>query len=263
MLNKARKIALAAVTLSALALTACGSSDDSSAGNAADSGLGLVSEGTLTVCSDIPYPPFEYEENGDYTGFDIDLIREIATGMGLDLSVQKQGFEAIQGGTAVSAGMCDLSASAITITPERAANLEFSDPYYESLQTLLVASDSDIKGIDDLAGTSVGVQQSTTGASYAQEHVKGADIIEYPSDAELFQAIKAGNIDSILQDIAVNTDHTKDGAFKIVEEYQTDESYGFAAKKGNTALTDEINTQLTSLRDNGKYTEIYDSYFTN
>ena len=260
MLNKARRTALAVATLSALALTACGG-DDSSADGAADSGLGLVSEGTLTVCSEIPYVPFEYVENGEYTGFDIDLISEIASGMGLETEIQQQGFEAIQGGTAVSARMCDISASAVTITPERSENLLFSDPYYDSLQTLMVPSGSDIAGIDDLAGKRVGVQQSTTGAAYAQENVEGADILEYPGDGELFQAIQGGSIDAILQDIAVNTSHTKEGGYDIVEEYETDESYGFATKKENTALIEEVNAQLTELRDNGKYTEIYDKYF--
>ncbi|MCC3265566.1 transporter substrate-binding domain-containing protein [Arthrobacter gengyunqii] len=260
MLNNARRTALAAVALSALALTACGG-DDSSADGAADSGLGLVSEGTLKVCSEIPYVPFEYVEDGEYTGFDIDLIREIAAGMGLETEIQQSAFEAIQGGTAVSAGMCDLSASAVTITPERSENLLFSDPYYDSLQTLMVPEGSDITGIDDLAGKRVGVQQSTTGAAYAQENVEGAEILEYPGDGELFQAIQAGSIDAILQDIAVNTNHTKDGGFDIVEEYQTDESYGFATKKENTALIEEVNAQLADLRENGKYTEIYDKYF--
>lgn len=260
MLNKARRTALTAVALSALALTACGG-DDSTAEGSGDSGLGLVSEGTLTVCSEIPFEPFEYEENGEYTGFDIDLMKAIGAGMDLDVEIQQQGFEAIQSGTAVNAGMCDISASAITITEERAQNIEFTDSYFDSVQTLLVPAGSDIKGIDDLAGKTVGVQQSTTGADYAKENTKDAEIIEYPGDGEMFQAIKAGSIDVILQDIAVNANHTKDGAFDIVEEYPTDESYGFAAKKGNTALVEKINTQLTELRDNGKYTEIYDSYF--
>lgn len=260
MLTKARRTALAAVTLGALALTACGG-DDSSTDAGSDSGLELVSEGTLTVCSEIPYVPFEYVENGEYTGFDIDLIREIATGMGLETEIQQQGFEAIQGGTAVSAGMCDLSASAVTITPERSERLLFSEPYYDSLQTLMVPSGSDIQGIDDLAGKRVGVQQSTTGAAYAQENVKDAEILEFPGDGELFQAIQGGSIDAILQDIAVNTDHTKDGDYDIVEEYETNESYGFATKKENTALIEEVNAQLTELRDNGKYQEIYDKYF--
>ncbi len=260
MLNNARRIALAAVTLSALALTACGG-DDSSADGAADAGLSLVSEGTLTVCSEVPYVPFEYVEDGEYTGFDIDLIREIATGMGLETEIQQQGFEAIQGGTAVSAGQCDLSASAVTITPERSERLLFSDPYYDSLQTLMVPAGSDIRSIDDLAGKRVGVQQTTTGAAYAQENVKDAEIVEYPGDGELFQAIQGGSIDAILQDIAVNTSHTKEGDFEIVEEYETDESYGFASKKENTALIEEVNAQLAELQDNGKYSEIYDKYF--
>ncbi|MCC9195684.1 transporter substrate-binding domain-containing protein [Arthrobacter sp. zg-Y820] len=260
MLTKARRTALAAVTLGALALTACGG-DDSSSESGANSGLGLVSEGTLTVCSEIPYVPFEYVEDGEYTGFDIDLIREVATGMGLEMEIQQQGFEAIQGGTAVTAGMCDLSASAVTITPERADKLLFSDPYYDSLQTLMVPKGSDIQGIEDLAGKRVGVQQSTTGAAYAQENVQDAEIIEYPGDGELFQAIQGESVDAVLQDIAVNTAHTADGDFDIVEEYETDESYGFATKKENTALIEEINTQLTELRDNGKYQEIYDKYF--
>ena len=260
MLTKARRTALAAVTLGALALTACGG-DDSSGESGADSGLGLVSEGTLTVCSEIPYVPFEYVEDGEYTGFDIDLIREIATGMGLETEIQQQGFEAIQGGTAVTAGMCDLSASAVTITPERAEKLLFSDPYYDSLQTLMVPKGSDISGIEDLAGKRVGVQQSTTGASYAQENAQDAEIVEYPGDGELFQAIQGGSIDAILQDIAVNTSHTKEGDFDIVEEYETDESYGFATKKENTALIEEVNTQLAELQDNGKYDEIYEKYF--
>ena len=259
MLTKARRTALAAVTLGALALTACGGDDSST--DAADAGLGLVSEGTLTVCSEIPYAPFEYVVDGEYTGFDIDLIREIATGMGLETEIQQQGFEAIQGGTAVSAGMCDLSASAVTITPERSANLLFSDPYYDSLQTLLVPAGSDITGIEDLDGKRVGVQQTTTGAAYAQENIQDAEIIEYPGDGELFQAIQGGSIDAILQDIAVNTAHTSDGDFTIVEEYETDESYGFVTKKDNTALIEEVNTQLAELRDNGKYSEIYDKYF--
>ena len=260
MLTKARRTALAAVTLGALALTSCGG-DDSSADAGSGSELGLVSEGTLTVCSEIPYVPFEYVEDGEYTGFDIDLIREIAAGMGLETEIQQQGFEAIQGGTAVSAGMCDLSASAVTITPERAEKLLFSDPYYDSLQTLMVPEGSDIKSIDDLAGKRVGVQQTTTGAAYAQENVKNAEIIEYPGDGELFQAIQGGSIDAILQDIAVNTSHTKEGGYNIVEEYETDESYGFASKKENAALIEEVNAQLAELQENGKYSEIYDKYF--
>ncbi|MFJ2659588.1 basic amino acid ABC transporter substrate-binding protein [Arthrobacter koreensis] len=256
---KARSSVLAAAALSVLALSACGGGSDS----ASDSGMNLVSEGKLTVCSDIPYPPFEYEENGEYVGFDMDLVKEIASGMGLEASIQDVGFDGLQGGTVLAAGQCDLGASAMTITEERQKNLTFSDPYYDSLQSILVPEGSDITGIEDLAGKKVGVQQGTTGEAYARDNAADAEIISYPSDAELFPALQAGNVDAVLQDLPVNLGHTQEGAFTIAAKFETDESYGFAmAKNASEELVSGVNEQLAVLRDNGKYQEIYDKYFT-
>jgi ABC-type amino acid transport substrate-binding protein len=97
-----------------------------------------VNEGTLTVCSDIPYAPFEFEEGGEFTGFDIELMEAIATQLGLEMEVNAIGFDPIQSGTALEAGQCDVAASAMTITEEREENLDFSDPYYDANQSLLV-----------------------------------------------------------------------------------------------------------------------------
>ncbi|HET7327321.1 MAG TPA: ABC transporter substrate-binding protein [Nocardioidaceae bacterium] len=242
-------------------LSACGSED--SGGGSAEEGLSLVSEGTLTVCSDIPYPPFEMQQGGDYTGFDIDLMREIAQGMGLELEVQDVGFEGLQSGASLAAGQCDIGASAMTITEEREENLDFSESYYDSQQSLLVPSGSDITSIEDLAGKQVGVQQGTTGQKFAEENVpEGTKLIAYPSDAELYAAIRAGNIDAILQDLPVNLNHTRDGDFEIVDTFKTDEAYGFAvAEEGSEALLEEVNAQLQKLKDNGTYQEIFDEYF--
>ncbi|MCC9173450.1 basic amino acid ABC transporter substrate-binding protein [Arthrobacter sp. zg-Y179] len=259
--HKARTAAFTFLAIGALSLTACGG-DDAGASDDAANGYNLVSEGTLTVCSDIPYVPFEYEENGEYTGFDMDLVKEIATGLDLELAVQDAGFEGIASGTVLAAGQCDLEASAITITPEREEAMGFADPYYDSLQSLLVPVDSDIKSIEDLEGKKLGVQGNTTGESYAREHAPGAEIVAFPSDAELFPAIQSGNVDAVLQDLPVNIGHTEDGEFTIAEEYETDESYGFAMDKDNTELISAVNEQLAELRDNGKYQEIYDKYFT-
>ena len=261
MLRNARTTALALMTIGALSLTACGGSDD--AGSASDNGLDLVSDGKLTVCSDIPYVPFEYEENGEYIGFDMDLVKEIASGLDLELAVQDAGFEGIASGTVLAANQCDLSASAITITPEREEAMGFADPYYDSLQSLLVPADSDIKSLDDLAGKKIGVQGNTTGESYTRANAPSdVEIVAFPSDGELFPAIQSGNVDAVLQDLPVNLGHTEDGAFTIAEEYKTDESYGFAMDKDNTALISAVNEQLADMRENGKYQEIYDKYFT-
>ncbi|MDX1620361.1 MAG: transporter substrate-binding domain-containing protein [Nitriliruptorales bacterium] len=101
------------------------------------SNFGLITDGTLTVCSDIPYAPFEFEEDGEFTGFDIDLMRAIAQKLGLELEVKAIGFDPIQSGTALNSDQCDVAASAMTITEEREENLNFSEPYYDAKQSLL------------------------------------------------------------------------------------------------------------------------------
>lgn len=260
-------LALVSTLALATVLTACGSDDggdSASDGSGSASGLTTVSGGTLTVCSDVPYPPFEdFDETAEsgFTGFDIDIVQKIADGLDLELAVKDSSFDALQSGQALNAGQCDLAASAMTITDERKAALDFSDGYYDSEQSLLVPEGSDIASIDDLDGKKVGVQQGTTGKSYTEENASGADIISFPSDAEMFQAIKAGQVDALLQDLPVNLDHQKAGGFEVVETYKTDEQYGLAMKKGNTALVDAVDEQLSTMRDDGSYDEIYNTYF--
>jgi polar amino acid transport system substrate-binding protein len=151
------------------------------------------------------------------------------------------------------------------ITPQREEKLGFSDGYYDSEQSLLVPADSSIASIDDLDGVKVGVQKGTTGEAYANEHASGADIVVFPSDGEMYAAIKAGQVEALLQDLPVNLDHQNDpkaaGEFKVVETYDTGESYGLAMKKDNTALIEAVDGALQELRDNGEYQKIYDTYF--
>ena len=258
------KTLAAILAASTLALSACGSDDDGNGGGSDSGDISTISEGTLTVCSDIPYEPFEYEEGGKYTGFDMDLMAEIAKGLDLDLEVKDVGFDGLQSGASLAAGQCDIGASAMTITEEREQNIDFSDPYYDSKQTLLVPSDSDIASIDDLSGKKVGVQQGTTGKLYAEENAPDdAELVSFPSDAELYQAIKSGSVDAILQDLPVNLTHTEGGDYQIVEEYDTDEQYGFAVKEeGAETLLEGVNEQLASLKKDGKYDELYNKYFS-
>ncbi|WP_256840228.1 transporter substrate-binding domain-containing protein [Ornithinimicrobium faecis] len=275
-----------------LSLSACGSEEDTSggddAGDNADAGsddsgddadssddggsaevdtaaLNLVSEGTLTVCSDVPYPPFEdFDESAEsgFSGFDIDIVSYVADGLGVDLAVKDSAFDGLQSGLSLNAGECDLVASAMTITEDRAKNLAFSDGYYDSLQSLLVPTASDIAAIGDLEGKRVAVQQGTTGEAYAKENATGAELVAFPSNAEIYQALLAGQVDAALQDLPVNVDNAKKGDFTIVEEYDTDETYGLAIKKDNDALVEAVNAQLTELRDSGEYDTLYAQYFS-
>ena len=245
--------------LLAAALGGCGG--DSGTSTSGD--LGLIQSGNLTVCSDIPYEPFDIQKGNTYTGFDGDLVNAIAKGMGLKVVLKDSSFDGLQSGLSLNSSQCDMVASAMTITPEREKNIDFADPYYDSKQSLLVPKGSDIKTIDDLAGKKVGVQQGTTGKTYTEENApKSASVVAFPSDAEMFPAVKAGQVDALLQDLPVNLKHTEGGQFEIVQTYDTGEKYGFAVReKGSEALLKEINTQLKTLRDNGTYDKLYNKYF--
>jgi len=250
----------AVLSVLALAATACGGNS----GGTTKGGANLIQDGTLTVCSDVPYPPFEdFDKSAPsgFTGFDIDVVQAIADSLKLKLAVKDESFDGLQSGLTLNSGACDLVASAMTITPDREKNLDFSDGYYDSEQSLLVPTGSDIASIADLSGKKVGVQQGTTGKQYAEDNATGADIVSFPSDAEMYAAIKAGQVDALLQDLPVNLDHTKDGKFQVVEKYSTNEQYGFAIKQGNTELVTEVNDALKKLRDDGTYDDIYNKYF--
>lgn len=271
LIRPTHRVTFAAAVLSALALTAtaCGGDDSSSAKDtSAGPDLGLISAGTLSVCSDVPYPPFEdFDKTAPtgFKGFDVDIVNAIAAELDLKVTIKDSSFDALQSGLALNSNQCDMAASAMTITPEREEKIGFSDGYYSSEQSLLVPSDSTIAGIGDLAGKKVGVQKGTTGESYANENASDADIVVFPSDGEMYAAIKAGQIDAILQDLPVNLDHQNDpkaaGQFKVVETYDTGEEYGLAMKKTNTGLIEAVDKALTTLKDNGEYQKIYDSYF--
>jgi polar amino acid transport system substrate-binding protein len=265
--------ALALTSVFALALTACGSSDDDDSGKKGSTGssapdLNLVKSGTLTVCSDVPYPPFEdFDKSSEtgFKGFDVDVVGKIAEGLDLKLAIKDSDFNTLQSGVLLNSRQCDLGASAMTITDERKKNLLFSDGYYDSKQSLLVPTGSDIASIADLAGKTVGVQRGTTGEAYTKENAPEAKTKQYSDDGKMYLALKAGQVDALLQDLPVNLDHQNDpkeaGKYQVVETYDTNEEYGFAAKKDNTELIDAVNEQLQEMRDNGEYQKIYDTYF--
>jgi polar amino acid transport system substrate-binding protein len=229
--------------------------------------LSLVTPGTLTVCSDVPYAPFEVEDANSpsgYSGFDIEVMDGVAKKLGLTLKVIDSDFDALQSGTVLVANQCDLAASAMTITEDRKKNLDFSDPYYDSLQSLLTKTDSGITSLAGTAGKTIGVQKGTTGKSYATKNApSSAKIVDFPSDGELWPAIQAGQIDAILQDQPVNHTHeVADPSYKIVETYNTDEQYGFAFAKGKKpALLAAVNAQLKTMRSDGSYDALYKKYF--
>ena len=132
---------LAAIATGMLAI-GCGDDDESTTSAAAGGDLELIEEGTLTVGTDTPYPPFEIGQPPDISGFDIDLMNAIAEEMGVTAEYTDTSFDTIFGD--VQSGKFDVAAAASTITPGRERAVDFSDPYYESQQSLVVLPDSEI-----------------------------------------------------------------------------------------------------------------------
>ena len=256
--------AAAAVAAIALTAAACGGGDgdDAAAGD-----LTLVTDGTLTVCSEVPYAPFEFEDPdapSGYSGFDIDLMQAIADELELELAVVNAGFDDLTSGAAMAAGTCDVAASAMTITEEREENVDFSEPYYNAAQSLMVPEGSEFTALGDLAGERIGVQSGTTGEAYAQENApEDAELVAFDAGADLFIALESGDIAAILQDLPVNVERANEaGGLEIVETYETDEEYGFAfPEEGAEDLQEAVNGALQALRDAGTYDEIFAEYF--
>lgn len=255
----------------ALLFAACGDDDDAdvTSDDTEEDGTETTApeeeRGTLTVCTDAPYEPFEFQDaDGEWTGFDMEIMREVADRMGSDLEVSVQPFEGIW--LAPAAGTCDIVASAMTITEDRAENALFSDPYFDADQSLLVVADNadEFDTLDSLSGKVIGVQSGTTGQSYAQENAPAnATVREFDEEGAIFLALEAADIDAVLQDLPVNAWRAvqSDGALVVTETFATGETYGFAAEKSNTDLIEEVNAALADIREDGTYDDIYEDWF--
>ncbi|PKH37511.1 polar amino acid transport system substrate-binding protein [Nocardioides alpinus] len=263
-LSPARTAAAALSSVALLAtLSGCGGA---ASGESADalSEVSLVFKGVLTVCTDMPYAPFEFEENGKPTGFDIDLIQKVADGLDVDLDVVDVAFDDITSGTSLNTDACDVAISAMTITGERARVLDFSSPYFDAKQALITPRGSGLDEIAELAGKRVGVQKDTTGETYLSDFApETTQVIAYDDAAGLQDALAAGDLDAAMLDNTVSGQFVGDNpSLKLAREFDTGEQYGMAVKKdGNIPLLREINGTLAGLREDGTYDKIFSKYF--
>jgi ABC-type amino acid transport substrate-binding protein len=258
LISKARLTAFAAVLLVgviSLVAAGCGSSSDDSSSTSASGG-----GEALTVGSDIPYPPFEQGKSGNYTGFDIELMEAIAEKMGRTAEFQDTSFETIF--RDVGQGKFEAVISAATITPEREKAVAFSDPYYLSEQAILVKEGSDITGLSDLEGKTVGAQQGTTGLELGKEKANAGELRPYPEGPDAVNALKSGTVEAVIIDAPVAQNAVeKSGGVEIAEKVPTEETYGIAVAKDSTELLDEINGGLEEVISDGTYTKIYEKWF--
>lgn len=242
------------VAATALLLAGCSSTATDPGG---DGEVALLDEGVLTVCTNPPYEPFEYEEGGEVVGLDMDIVGEVAKDLGADLEIKITPFDGIQSGADLSSNNCDIVASGITITEERERNMDFSEPYFDADQGLLVPAGSGIASLEDLEGLDVAVQQATTGLDWAKE--QGLSTVEFEDLGLQVQALRGGTVDAVINDIAVLGPFADD-ELEVSTTFPTGEQYGFGVKTGNTALLEAVNATLDRIRSDGTYDEIYEKY---
>jgi ABC-type amino acid transport substrate-binding protein len=158
-----------------------------------------------------------------------------------------------------------MSVAASTITPEREKTVDFSDPYYQANQSLIVAADdTEVATEDDLAGKTVGAQDGTTGEDYANDETDAAQVRGFPEGPDAITALRNGQVDAVIidQPVAVDaTESTAGGDIKIAQEIVTSELYGLPFAPDNDSLREAVNGALKELKEDGTIQELYDKYF--
>ncbi|MFJ3819551.1 transporter substrate-binding domain-containing protein [Streptomyces nodosus] len=257
---------LAAITATAGAVLVAGCTSSGSGGTAtsADGGVDLVKAGKLTTCTHLPYPPFQSEVDGKVQGFDVSLIDLVAKDLGVQQYVFDTPFENFKTGAFLNSGQCDLAAAGMTITEERKKNVDFSDPYFDATQAVLVDRKSGVTSLADLKakGKKLGAQAQTTGEDYVRG--KGFDPVSFESSDAVLNGLRTGQVQAVVIDYPVVQGWLKNkadaAAFKVVDNLDTGEQYGFTVKKGNTELLAAVNKAIKDAKADGTYQKLYEQW---
>jgi ABC-type amino acid transport substrate-binding protein len=224
-----------------------------------DSSLSDIKErGKLTVAMDVPYGVMEFfDDNGKIVGFEADLAREIAGVLGVEAELIDTEWDDIF--INVKAGTVDIAISSMTITPERSAEMLFSDPYFNAGQTIIILEETADVDLESLAGKKLGAQLETTSLDEAKS-IAGDEALAIPYDnyeSQIISDLESGEIDAIVADYIAAASVVKDNpGLKIAIDPFTQEFYGIPTKLGNTALNTEINSILREFKRNGKLDEL-------
>ena len=263
--RRTRVLAATTATAGLLLVAACTSSDDGGSGSkTAAGGVELAKGGQLTTCTHLPYPPVQSEIDGKVQGFDVSLIDLVAKDLGVKQKVLDTPFENFKTGAFLNSGDCDLAAAGMTITEERKKNVDFSDPYFDATQALLVAKGSGISSLADAKAKKVklGAQAQTTGEDYVKS--QGFDPVSFESSDAVLNGLRSGQVKAVVIDYPVVQGWLKDkanaDAFQVADNINTGEQYGFTVKKGNTKLLAAVNKALADAKADGTYKKLYEKW---
>ncbi|SDK78300.1 amino acid ABC transporter substrate-binding protein, PAAT family [Glycomyces sambucus] len=232
-------------------------------GLAAACSSGAEDDSTLTVCTNVPFEPFEFSEDGEYAGFDIDLMNMLAERLDQTVEVVEISFDSISSGEALNAGTCDIAAAGLSITEERQAAMGMSQAYYRADQALVVPAGSAVAALEDLDGLQVAVQSGSTGEAYANDNAEqyGYEVVAFESMGDIASALTAGSVQASIADLATWNEMIATATdLALVQTIETAEHYGFAVQKDDTELLDEVDTMLDEVFADGTYAELYEKW---
>ena len=264
-------MAAAAVSVAALALTACGGSASSAASSVASSAassetassaaaeLTTVEAGKLTMATNAAFPPYEMTTDaGEFEGIDVDTAKAIAEKLGLELQIDDMDFDAAL--LSVQQGKADIVMAGVTVTDERKAVMDFSDSYATGIQSIIVPNDSEIASPDDLAGKTIGTQRGTTGYIYCSDDFGDENVVAYDDGLTAVQALNNGQVDAVVIDNAPAQEFVAaNPGLKVLDTSYAEEDYAIGMAKGS-ALEDAVNKALEELKADGTLQAIVDKY---
>lgn len=226
---------------------------------------GVASAEVLRVGTDATFAPFEFVDvkTRKVVGFDADLMEAIGDIIGAEIQMVNAAWDSLLAG--LNAGHFDVVIAAMTITEERLMSVDFSDPYFETGQVIVVRPGTKgINGPEDLKGKRVGVQIGTTG-HLAAEEIGGVTVRTFDSAPLAFLALKTGQLHAVVVDefVAIRERNANPGQTVIVGEPFATEQYGIAVRKGRTDLLERINEALKQIKADGTYDQLYDKWIAN
>ncbi|MCQ2474461.1 MAG: transporter substrate-binding domain-containing protein [Clostridia bacterium] len=219
-----------------------------------------VEKTKLVMGTSADFPPYEYvEDNGDYAGIDIEIIRGFADAYNYDLEIQDMDFKSII--TAVNSKAVDFGMSGFTITDERKLSVNFSDPYEITCQSILVLEGSDIKTKEDLAGKLIGVQAGTTGDDFVTEDFGQDAVNQYDKYSLAIQALLNKQVDCVVLDEQTAVEFLKaNPSIKKLDTAYGEEQYAVAFNFEDTELLGQFNEYLAKIKADGSLDAIFAKY---